>query len=173
MLEIDRNHVSIIISIASNITALVSHVIGFGCFILMSHGVNKTTPLIVSQNPPPYQVFTRFLCCFERNTLSIRFCSDHIITKNIAFSEWNNFFLWTYCWSVLILLYCVTMYFLGHFAIMKLWIALFAYMHSHLFGLSSNHVVYQTNSWPWFKNYKLLLFFRFLRKLTSRLTLPP
>ena len=41
---------------------------------------------------------------------------------------------------------------------------IFAYMHSFLFGLSwHNHV----------KNYRLLLFFRFPRKLSSRLILPP
>ena len=47
--EIDRNYVSIIITIISNITVLVPHtVICFGHFMPMSHGVSKKVPPIVS-----------------------------------------------------------------------------------------------------------------------------
>ena len=67
-LEIGRNYVSIIITIISNIT--------------VCHGVNKKTPPIVSPTSFPYQVFTRLVCCFTRNTLSTFFCSDQIIAKN-------------------------------------------------------------------------------------------
>ena len=70
-LEIGRNYVSIIITIISNIT--------------VCHGVNKKTLPIVSPTPFPYQVFTRLVCCFTRNTLSTFFCSDQIIAKNNAF----------------------------------------------------------------------------------------
>ena len=57
-LETGRNYVSIIITIISNITVLVSNsVFCFGCFMPMSHGVNKKAPPIVS--PPPL-LFTRF-----------------------------------------------------------------------------------------------------------------
>ena len=53
VLEIDRNYVSIIITIISNITVLVSHnAICFGYFIRISHDVNKKAPLIVSPTPP-------------------------------------------------------------------------------------------------------------------------
>ena len=47
---------SIIITIISNIT--------------VCHVVNKKAPPIVSPNPLLYQVFTRFVCCFTRNTFS-------------------------------------------------------------------------------------------------------
>ena len=45
-------------------------------FTPMSHGVNKKAPTIASPHPSPYQVFTRFVCCFTRNNLSVFFCSD-------------------------------------------------------------------------------------------------
>ena len=40
----------------------------------------------------PYQLFTRFVCCFTRNTLSTFACSDQFIAKNNAFSMQNKFF---------------------------------------------------------------------------------
>ena len=61
---------SIIITIISNITVLGSHnAICFEHFMPMSPGVNKKAAPIVSNTPPPYQVYTRFVC-FTRNTLS-------------------------------------------------------------------------------------------------------
>ena len=86
--EISRNYVSIIITIISNTTVLVSlNVIGFEYFLPISHAVNKKSPPIVSPAPPHYQVFTRFVCCFTRNTLSTWFCSGQIIGKNNTFSK--------------------------------------------------------------------------------------
>ena len=47
----------------------------FGFFMPMSHGTNETPfkcfPHLHSH--PPYQVFTRFVFCFTRNTLSTFF----------------------------------------------------------------------------------------------------
>ena len=85
-LEIGKNYVSIIITIISNITLLVSHnIIYFGYFMPTSHGTNKKAPPIVSPTPLPYQVFTRFACCFIRNSVSTFFYADQIIGKNNAF----------------------------------------------------------------------------------------
>ena len=51
--EICRNYMSIIITIASNITVLMSHnIILFGFFMPVSHGVNKKTPSSVSPHLP-------------------------------------------------------------------------------------------------------------------------
>ena len=66
-----RNYVPIIITNINNVT--------------VCHGVNKKAPPVVSSTPLPYQVFTRLVCCFTRNTLSTFFCSDQIIAKNNAF----------------------------------------------------------------------------------------
>ena len=87
-LEIGRNYVSIMITIISNINVLVSHnVTCFGYFMPVSHGFIKKAPPIVSVTPPPHQIFTRFVCCFTRNTLTTLFCSDEIIAKNNTFSK--------------------------------------------------------------------------------------
>ena len=69
-LEIGRSYASIIITIISNITVSVSHnVISFGCFMPINHGVNKKAPPVMSPPPPlPYQLCTRFVCCFTSNT---------------------------------------------------------------------------------------------------------
>ena len=77
-LEIDRTYVSIVITIISSITVLVSqNVVCFGYFMPMTHGVNKKAPKVVSFHTSPLnQDFTRFVCCFTRNTLSTFFCSD-------------------------------------------------------------------------------------------------
>ena len=65
--------VSVLITIASNITVLVSHnviVIFFGCLMSMSHGINKNTPPSASPHlPSPNQVLSRLVCCFPINTL--------------------------------------------------------------------------------------------------------
>ena len=74
-LEIIRNYASIIITMINNISVLVPHsVICFGYFMPMSYGVNKRAPTIVSPHTPsPNQVFTGFVRCITRNTLSIFF----------------------------------------------------------------------------------------------------
>ena len=64
--------VSIIITIISNTTMLVSYnVICCAYFMPMSHGVNKKALPIAYPTPPLSQVFTRFVCCFTRNTYFI------------------------------------------------------------------------------------------------------
>ena len=76
-----RNYMSIIITIVSNITVLVSHIIFFGFFMPTSHGVNKKTPSSAYPTSiSPYQVFIRFVC-FTRNTLSTFFCCDQVICE--------------------------------------------------------------------------------------------
>ena len=98
-LEIGRNFVSIIITIISNITVLESHNgICFGYFMPTSHVVNKKATPIVSPTFLPYQVFTRFACCFTRNSLSIFFCSDQIIAKNNAYKV-KQFFSFYQHWE--------------------------------------------------------------------------
>ena len=80
--------------------------------------------------PPPEPFFTRFVGCFIRNTLSTFLCYDEIITKNNVFSKQNKFSLWTYYWSVLILLFWVNVFLLTLFqssAIIKLGIV--SYLH--------------------------------------------
>ena len=75
------NYMSIIITIVSNITVLVSHIIFFGFFMPTSHGVNKKTPSSAYPTSiSPYQVFIRFVC-FTRNTLSTFFCCDQVICE--------------------------------------------------------------------------------------------
>ena len=75
VLEIIRNYASIIITMINNISLLVPRsVICFGYFMPMSYGVNKGAPTIVSPHTPsPNQVFTGFVHCITRNTLSIFF----------------------------------------------------------------------------------------------------
>ena len=41
--------------------------------------------------PPPEPFFTRFVCCFTRNTLSTFLCYDEIITKIIIITSMLNF----------------------------------------------------------------------------------
>ena len=92
-LEIGRNCVPIVITVISNVTVLVSHsVIYFGYFIPMGHGVNKKVALIVSTTSPPYQVFTWFVYCFTRNTLSTFSCSDYCV---ISVRHWKSTFDFT------------------------------------------------------------------------------
>ena len=98
-LERGRNYVSIIIAIVTtNINVLVSH-----------SAIMKSIRKFLQVPPPPpspYQVFTRFVYCFTRNTLFAFFGSDQSIAKDNAFSKSNNFFS-THCWSVLILRFCL------------------------------------------------------------------
>ena len=80
----------------------------------MSHGVNKKAP-IISTLPLPLTGFHQ-ACCFTSNTLSTFFCYDLTdYCKNNAFSNRNKFFLPTYCWSVLILLFCVYVFLRAQF----------------------------------------------------------
>ena len=61
-MEKDRNYVSLIIIIVSNITGLVSHnVIFVGYFMPMHYSVNKKAPPILFLSPSPNWVFTRLV----------------------------------------------------------------------------------------------------------------
>ena len=94
-LEISKNYVSIIIIVISNITVSASHnAICFGYFMPMSHGVNKKSPTIASLHFPTNQVFTRFVCCFTRNTLWTFFYSalTDYCKKECIFKVKQNFF---------------------------------------------------------------------------------
>ena len=94
-------------------------------------GGMHTMQLSFPPPPPYYQVFTWFVCCFTRSNLSMFSCSDQIIAENNAFSKKNKCLLSTYCWSVLVLLFCVYVFLRVLFhssAIMKLRIALYLHM---------------------------------------------
>ena len=94
-LELCRNYMSIIITIIGNNTVLVSHnLILFWFFMSMSHGVKKKRLLQVSPSSsiPPYQCFTRFICCFTRNTLSTFFCCDQVICERYFIFKENKIF---------------------------------------------------------------------------------
>ena len=70
------------------ITVLVSqNVIYLEYFMLMSHGVNKKAPKIVSLYPSPLTGFHQ-ACYLTSNNLSTFFCSDLTnYCKNNAFSK--------------------------------------------------------------------------------------
>ena len=154
-----------------------NNVICFGYFIPMSHGVIKKISPILSLIPSPYQVFTRFICCFTKNTLSTIFCSDQIIAKIMHFQTKPIFFFQLIAGPVLILLFCVYVFFKGAFhssAIMKLQIASYLII-CIAFYLASHQIV-----WPNGRIHGHCLeitsccyFFRFPSKLSSRLILPP
>ena len=84
--------------------------------------------------PTPFskQVFTRFVCCFTRNTLSTFFWFDLTdYCKRIMHSRQCKFFLSTYCWSVLILLFCVYMFLRAPFHSSCLNICITSYLASY------------------------------------------
>ena len=111
--DIDRNYVLIIITIVINITVLLSYsIIWFGYL--------KTLPKCLAPPSSHYQVFIRFDCCFARNTLSTLFVLISIFVKDNAFSKLNNFFLLTHCWSGLILLFCLLVFFTAFLTVL-LW----------------------------------------------------
>ena len=93
-------------TIVSNITVLVSHnIIFFEFFMPMSHGVNKKTPSSVSPHIPGlffvlreilYQAFVAVIRLFEK---------DNVFSRKI------RFFLLAYRWSVLILLFCLCVFY--------------------------------------------------------------
>lgn len=67
-MEKDRNYVSLIIIIVSNITGLVSHnVIFVGYFMPMHYSVNKKAPPILFPIPFPQLGFHKACCCLTRN----------------------------------------------------------------------------------------------------------
>ena len=116
--EICRNYMSIIITIVSNITVSVSrNIIFFGFFMPMSHGVNKKTPSSVSPHLPGLFVV------LQEILYQPSFAVIKLFAKDNAFSKKIRFFLLAYCWSVLILLFCLGVFYGSFFyssAIMKL-----------------------------------------------------
>ena len=153
----------IIIAIASNIAVLVSNnVIFIGYFVPMSHCVNENffqvLPTIFLWVPGFHQV----CCYFTRNILLTSFSPDQIISH---FS--------THFRSVLIFPF-VYMYFYGVFLQFNHYDTINHYHFSFacflIWPLIKSRVI-QKNSL--FENYKLLLFFPFLRELRSSLILPP
>ena len=145
---------------------LVSHsVILTGYFIPVSHVVNKNS----SQVPPTTSLFLldfhQVCSYFTRNILStFFFCSDQIICKRYWFFKVKQIFLSTRFCLVLVLLFrCFTTLFYTS-TIMKL------HFHGFQLGLSSIYEIQRKNSL--FEDYKLLLFFRFSRKQSSKWILP-
>ena len=74
------------------------------------HGVIKNAPTIVS--PPPFSItgFSPGLLVVLQEILYQPFfllLSTRLLQKTMSFQSKTYFFLSTYCWSVLILLFCV------------------------------------------------------------------
>ena len=83
---------SIIITIVSNITVSVSrHIIFFGFFMAVSHGVNKKTPSSVSTLLPGLFVVLQEIL-YQRSFAVIR-----LFAKDNAFSKKIKFFLLAHC----------------------------------------------------------------------------
>ena len=89
LLEKGRNYVSIIIAIVSNITVLLSHnIICSGCFMRMSHGINKKASPIAS---PTTFLLTRFspslfLVLQEIFTVKKKFSNSLLVGLDFAVS---------------------------------------------------------------------------------------
>ena len=134
-LEIGRT-CSIIITIIGSITVLLSdNVICFGYFMPMSHGVNKKAPTNVLPPPLPPTRFSPvlFVVLQERLYQPVSSYLTDYCKKKCIFKVRQNFsynlLLVDFDFAVLCL--CVSQGAFSRF--------LFAYMHSFLFGLSSNH----------------------------------
>ena len=123
-----NDHWPVVILSAGNITVLVSHNICFGHFIPMNHGVNKRGPPIVSPNSSSLLGLHQVCLLFYKKYFIKHFCSDQIIAKNNAFQIKTIFLFSTYCWSVLIMLFCVSWCAFHSYAIMKLWIVSYLQM---------------------------------------------
>ena len=130
---------SVINTIFSNITLLLSHsVICFGYFMPRGHGVIKNAPTIVS--PPPFSItgFSPGLLVVLQEILYQPFFllwSTRLLQKTMSFQSKTYFFFqliagrfWFCCF--------VSMCFSGRFFTVLVCI----YIHSFLFGLSSNAV---------------------------------
>ena len=160
---------SIIITIIINITVLVSHsVICFGCFMRKNHSANKHAPLVVSPlYPSPLPGFQQVcLLLYKQYFINIFWLWSNYCKKLCIFKV-KQFFFSAYCWSVLILLFWLYVFLrtLFHISvIIKLRIA--SCLHICIASYLASHQIMwhkQKNSWPWFENYKLLLFLRFPR----------
>ena len=139
--------------------------------------------LQLSPPTPPYQVFTRFVRCFTRNTSSTFFCSDQNFAKKNTFSKKTDFFFqliagrfWFCCfvymcflecfftvlpsWNlhnfhiICISLVCITFHLTSH---QIMWLTR---IHGHglqaIFGFQGNYV----GSWYCLHSFKLLISIR-------------
>ena len=117
-LELCRNYMSIIITIIGNNTVLVSHnLILFWFFMSMSHGVKKKRLLQVSPSSsiPPTSVLPGLFVVLQEILYQPSFAVIRLFAKDISFSKKIRFFLLAYCWSVLILLFCLYVFFTTFF----------------------------------------------------------
>ena len=129
----------------------------------------QLSPFHPSHLPGFYQTFLLF---YKQYFVNILFWSD--CCKKLFIFKVNYFF--SINLLVLILLFCVYVFLRTLFqssAIKTMNSFIFAmciasYLVSHQIMLHK-----QKNWWPCFENYKLLKFFRFLMKLSSRSKLPP
>ena len=140
---------SIIITIISNITVLVSHsAICCGYFMPTNHGISSKASLIVSPTLLPYEVVTRFACCFTRNSLSILFCPDQAIAKiNVVLKQIFSFNLLVAGFGFDAFCVCFSVGAFSQFCHHETRSSfLFAFMHSFLFDLSLDHVAKLKNS---------------------------
>ena len=128
-IEIGKNYTvpikSVVITIVSNITMLVSQsIIFFGYFVPMNHSVNKKTSLSSSPIPLSPTKFSPGLLVLLQEILDQpSIAVIRLFAKDNAFSKKIRFFLLAHCWSVLILLFSLYIFYGVFFyssAIMKL-----------------------------------------------------
>ena len=111
------------------------------------------------------RVFTRFACCFTRNTLSIivLLWSTRLLQKTMSFQSKTyflfNLLLFGFDFAVLCL--CVSQGTFSQFLFAYICIASYSASHQMLWHNKRIHDrnSHQRCSWPWFENYKLLSFF--------------
>ena len=135
VISVSNPNVSIITTNVSNIAVLLSHnVTCFPYFMPMSHGINEKTPTIVFHQPPSppfWPGFNRVCSLFyKKYFINPYFALLRLLQKIMHFQSKTKFFISTYCWSVLILLFCVYVFLRALFhssAIMKQRIA--SYLH--------------------------------------------
>ena len=107
---------SIIITIVSNITVLVSQNIFFGYFMPMSHSVNKKTPPSASPNLPlsPSRFSSGLFVVWQEMLDQLSIVVIRLLARDNAFSKKIRCFLLAHCWLVLILLFCLYVFY-GNF----------------------------------------------------------
>ena len=108
----------------------------------MSHCVDKKAPLNVSPHPSPLTDFHQVWLLFYKKYFINLLLLIRLLQKIMHFQSKTIFF----------------QLIVGRSTIMKLRINNLC-IDRFLFGLSSNHVALPKNSWLWFENYMLLLFF--------------
>ena len=113
---------SIVITIVSNITVLVSQsIIFFGYFIPMNHSVNKKTSLSASLIPlSPTKFSPGLLVVIQEMLDQPSIAVIRLFAKDNAFSKKIIFFPLAHCWSVLILLFCLYIFYGVFFTVLAL-----------------------------------------------------